>query len=81
MKTTFGTLFQRDFSLATGAPRSEPLQPLRAAPGAIRIGNQQVIVEPVRYWSKAELDPDFVFIPAKHECAALDMGEVCTCAL
>lgn len=57
MKTTFGTLFQREFSLRDNIVRARPMHPLRRERGVIHIGNRRIPVERApRYWTQAELE-------------------------
>ena len=85
--TLLSTHAQRTHSLLTGEARNAPLHPIRRSPGAIRIGNQRIIVEPPRYWSQEMLQAQSRAVIDEynaskqqrrpHRCASMEMGEYC----
>jgi hypothetical protein len=85
--TLLSTHAQRTHSLVTGEARAHPQHPLRRAPGAVRIGNRRILVEPPRYHTEASLkaaeDARINEWNASkqqsrpHECISMSVGEYC----
>lgn len=85
--TLLSTHAQREYSLVTGDTRLNPTHPIRRSPGAVRIGNRRILVEPPRYVSHSDLQAAEDARRAEwnaskqqarpHECAAVSVGEYC----
>lgn len=85
--TLLSTHAQRTHSLVSGEQRANPIHPIRRAPGAVRIGNRRIIVEPPRYWSRGDLQAaedarrnewNASKQQARpHECGAMAVGDFC----